>query len=237
MLRALALLLSLLPALARAETLRVAVASNFLPAAQEIAAIMTDEGWDVRLSGGATGALYAQIRHGAPFDLFLAADQARPAALEAEGRGTAQPYAVGRLVLWSADPALIGEDPVAALRGARVIAIANPDLAPYGRAGAEVLDALGLAQDAPLVMGQNIGQTAGLVATGNAPLGFLAAALTPVGGSRWDVPGDLHAPIRQDMIVLSPGPGAERFIAVLQSDEGRALLEDHGYDAPEAVTP
>lgn len=227
------------------ERVLVAVAANFAEAAEALApGFEAETGHDLALAVGSTGKLYAQIAAGAPFDVLLAADRARPARAEAEGLavpGTRFTYATGRLTLWSPDPARIGPDGPAALTApdAAHIALANPDLAPYGAAAAEALAALGLtaALEDRIVMGQNIGQTFALVATGNAELGFVAlsSVLSPrlaEKGSRWDVPADLYAPIRQDAVLLRHGAdnqGARAFLAYLQSDAARPLLARFGY--------
>lgn len=246
MLLALAALL-LLAGTARAGQVTVAVAANFAEPMETLAPRFEAEtGHEVTLVTGSTGKLYAQIVHGAPFDVLLAADMARPLRLAEEGLADPDSrftYAVGGLTLWSADPEAIGQDCLAALRQRdfRHLAIANPELAPYGEAAREVLTALGLWQavQAELVRGENIGQTFQLVATGNAELGFVARAqvLSPrnqIAGSRWDVPGELHAPIRQDAILLHRAidPGAARaFLAFLRSPEAQAVIEGFGYGA------
>lgn len=232
-----------------AETALVAVAANFSDAmAQLEPAFEAESGHALTVTTGSTGKLYAQIVHGAPFDVLLAADRARPAKLEAEGHavaGSRFTYAVGRLVLWSPDPARVAPGGIVALEeGAfRALAIANPDLAPYGQAARETLAALGL-EDAlrnRIVMGENVGQAFALVATGNAELGFVALsslrhARTNRAGSRWDVPADLHAPIRQDAVLLvraRENPTARAFLKFLRSDAARATIARLGYGANE----
>jgi len=195
------------------------------------------------LSIGSTGKLYAQIENGAPFDVLLAGDQDRPERLVASG--LADPtsrftYAVGRLTLWSADPERIPADGQHALRhGSFRLAIANPELAPYGAAARQTLQALGLYEQlrGRIVMAENIGQTHALVATGNAELGFLALSflLSPrntMTGSRWDVPDDLYAPIRQDAILLKramSNPAARDLLEFLRSSAARRAMADYGY--------
>lgn len=193
---------------------------------------------------GSTGKLYAQIVHGAPFDILLAADRRRPELLEQEGRavvGSRFTYAVGRLTLWSPDPARVATDGIETLRAGafRRLAIAHPELAPYGAAARETLTALGLldALGDRIVLGENIGQAHALVATGNAELGFVALSyvLSPrnrTPGSRWDVPRNLHAPIRQDAVLLVRSvdhAAARAFLDYLRSAEARAVLEGFGY--------
>lgn len=225
LLMALPVIFTIAPNLGLAEQLRIAAASNAAPLVTQIG---QDAGIDIALSTGSSGALAAQILHGAPFDMFLSADTDRPAQLAAAGKGTAQPYALGRLVLWSATPGQhLGPK---TLRSAKRVAIANPELAPYGAAAQQVLIALDAHPQQ--VMGQNIGQTTSMVATGNVALGLVAASLVPDYGSRWDVPADLYDPIRQDMITLIPSPEAAAFIAQLHSAEGRATLQRLGFEPP-----
>jgi len=237
--------LSLSPAGARAAEALAAVAANFAEVADDLAATFAQaSGHQLRTTTGATGKLHAQIVAGAPFHLFLSADAQTPARLEARGAGVAGTrftYAIGRLALWSADPGRIGADGRAALAAGtfRHLAIANPDLAPYGAAAREVLRALGLWETLRerIVMGQNIGQTHSMVATGNAELGFVALSAlvsprAPARGSRWEVPQDLFPAIRQDAILLRAGAdnaAARGFLAYLDTPEARRLIERHGY--------
>lgn len=229
----------------------VAVAANFLEPLRHLAAAFADDtGHVLRLSSGSTGQLYAQIVHGAPYDVFLAADRARPEKLERAGRavaGSRFTYAVGTLVLWSPDAARIGADPRAALTAPRLrhLAIANPELAPYGAAARETLRAMGLWDllSDRLVTGQNVAQAFQYVATGNAELGFVAFSqvLSPrnaQAGSRWKVPARLHAPIRQDAVLLLPGranPAARALLEYLRSPAARNIMRRFGYAAPAAA--
>lgn len=243
--RLLALLAALLlSATARAETATVAVAANFTAPAREIVAVFAAaSGHTVEISTGSSGAFYAQIVKGAPFDAFLSADAERPARLAAEGHGAPDSvftYAVGRLGLWSADPARVGGDGPAALRAPfRHLAIANPAVAPYGAAAREALERLGLwsAVEGRIVMGQDIGQTFQMAATGNAELGLVALSQTVseqgLKGSVWPVPADLHAPIRQDAILLARGAGnaaAQDFLAFLKAPAAVEIVRRYGYD-------
>lgn len=236
------LALLLLAAPANAETALVAVAANYAAAAEAQAeAFAAASGHTITLTTGATGKLYAQIGAGAPYDALLSADAATPARLEAEGKGVAGSrfgYATGALVLWSPDPAQIGPDPVASLDapGLRHLAIANPDLAPYGAAARETLQALGQweAMQGRLVMGENIGQTYSMVATGAAEAGFVAlsALLAEPGGSLWRVPQELFRPIRQEAVLLAHGAenaAAIGFLAWLKTPEAAAINARFGY--------
>ncbi len=226
------------------DTATVAVASNFRGVAAELARdFESGSPHRLRLVGGSTGKLYAQIVNGAPFDVFLAADEWRPRRLEDEGlavAGSGFTYATGRLCLWSADPARLDGDAADLLRRGdfRRLAIANPDLAPYGRAAREALEALDLwdAVADRLVMGENIGQAHALVATGNADIGLVA--LPQVGaagdGCRVPLPESLHEPIRQRAVLLEHGAGnraARAFLAYLGSPAARALIAAAGYAA------
>ena len=222
------------------RSVRVAVAANFTESAREIAAAFEREtGHRVLLSFGSTGQLYAQIAQGAPFEVFLAADEERPARAEAEGlavEGSRLTYARGRLVLFSMEEGRVRgpealEDPEV-----RRIALANPRTAPYGRAALETMRALDLeaALAGRQVIGTNVSQAQQFVRTGNAEIGFLALSqvLGRREGSRWLVPEELHAPIRQQAALLDPGrenPAARRFLAFLQSDAARAILRRRGY--------
>ncbi len=226
---------------AHAAEATVAVAANFTAPARTIGEQFAKAtGHAVVFSFGATGQLYAQISQGAPFDVFLAADAARPARAIEEGLAVPGPrftYATGRLVLYSADPARVrGAE---TLRGDfRRLAIANPATAPYGAAALETIDSLGVrAQvEGKIVQGANIAQTYQFVATGNADLGFVA--LTQVidrpGGAHWLVPETLHRPIAQDAVLLSHGddnPAARAFLDYLRGPQARATIEKFGYGA------
>jgi molybdate transport system substrate-binding protein len=240
-----ALCIAAMPLKAAAESALVAVAANFAEAAEALVLPFREaSGHDLQLTTGSTGKLYAQIVEGAPFDVMLSADAATPARLLDQGKaveGTSFTYAVGKLALWSSDASRIGEDGRAALEdpALRFVALANPDLAPYGVAAREVLESLGLwdALQPKIVMGQNIGQTHSMVATGAAEVGFVAlsAVMSPratVEGSRWDVPQDLFTPIRQDAVLLVHGAenaAARAFLAFLRTPEAAAVIEGFGY--------
>ena len=242
---ALALLLLTLALQSRADEVMVAVAANFAAPMKAIAADFERyTGHRAKLSFGGTGKLYAQIRNGAPFDVFLAADDTTPARLEAEGAavaGSRFTYAIGRLVLWSADEKTVdGKGDVLRQGSFANIALANPKLAPYGVAAVETLTALKLADalQPKFVMGENIGQTHQFVASGNALLGFVALSQVMkegklAGGSAWIVPADLHSPIRQDAVILARGrdnPAAAALARYLHSDKARAVIRAFGYD-------
>ncbi len=235
-----ALMAAAVPGAALAGQTTVAVAANFTDAAKEIAAaFVAATGHTAVLSFGSTGQLYAQISQEAPFDVFLAADDVRPAKAVEEGfavAGTDFTYAVGRLVLWSADPALVTGPQMLETAGFDRIAIANPETAPYGAAALETMSALGVRETLQdrIVQGTSIAQTFQFVETGNAELGFVALSqvVARQGGSRWDVPQDFHTPIAQDAVLLTKGAGNEAataFIDFLKGPEAAALIEAYGY--------
>jgi molybdate transport system substrate-binding protein len=241
-------LLSIVEAAIAAESddeLRLAVASNFAPAMKEIATRFTlQSGQPVIVIAGSTGKHYAQITHGAPYDIFFAAGSVRPARLADAEVGVADSlytYALGRLVLWSRQENLI--DPagtVPANKNFRHIAIANPKLAPYGQAAKEVLQQLDRwdSISSKLVRGENIAQTFQFVYSGNAELGFVARSQLlkssrPEIGSRWDVPDDMHTPIKQQAILLVDSEYARRFMDFMKSTQVREIILAYGYDLPD----
>ena len=227
---------------ARAAEVSVAVAANFTEPAKEIAAaFQKTTGNTLALSFGPSGGFYAQISHGAPFEVFLSADDERPKKLEADGfavPGTRFPYAVGRLVLYSRTPGLTdaGE---AALKSGRFerLAIADPAAAPYGEAAIETMRRLGVYEAIKLkvVQGASIAQAFQFVSTGAAEVGFVAQSQVVAlkGGSRWLVPERLHAPILQDAVLLKPGaadPAARAFLAFLRSPAAVTIIRRYGYE-------
>lgn len=231
-----------LPFAAHSAEVRVAVASNFAPALRALATqFEADSGHRVSIAVGSTGQHYAQIINGAPLDVFFAADERRPLALEANGHALADTgfvYAQGALVLWSPRPGLLGTGPEILRAGEfRFLAIANPRLAPYGRAAQETLTSLGLWEtlEPRLVRGANIAQTLQFVRSGNAEIGFIAAAQLPLldgSGSHWQVPQELHQPLRQRAAVLRATPATQAFIAFVQSPAGGQLIRAFGYTLP-----
>lgn len=225
-----------------ADEARVAVAANFTEAAREIGARFTGTtGHEVVFSFGSTGQLYTQITQDAPFEVFLAADQVRPAKAVEEGHavaGTRFTYATGRLVLFSRNGGLVKGEATLRSGDFSKLAIANPVTAPYGAAAVEAMKALGVhdALAGRIVQGTNIAQAYQFVATGNAELGFVA--LSQVArhdeGSRWIAPRTLHAPIAQDTVLLKRGagnPAAQAFIEFLKGPEAHVVIRNYGYDA------
>jgi len=229
---------------ALAEEVSVAVAANFAAPMQKLAAEFEQaSGHRLKLAIGSTGKFYAQIRAGAPFQLLLAADDETPARLEKEGlavAGSRFTYAIGRLVLWSPTAGFVdGRGEVLRSGGFAHLAIANPRLAPYGRAATETLGALGLsdALQGRVVMGESVGQAWQFVASGNAELGFVAYSQIHrdarlMDGSHWLVPERLHRPIRQDAAVLASGKDSAAVAALvgfLKSDAAKATIRAAGY--------
>ena len=234
-----------LSAAAQAEVVQIAVAANFTAPARALAEIFArTTGHEAKLSFGATGAFYTQIKNGAPFDILLAADDERPIRLEKEGDtvpGSRFTYAIGQLVLWSAKPGLVdGEGAVLKGGNFNKIAMANPKLAPYGAAAVETMDKLGLAAalTPKLVTGESIGQTYNFIATGNAELGFVALAQVLDGGklksgSMWVVPAKYHAPIIQDAVILkraAANPAAKAWMALMRSPNTQDFIRSYGYE-------
>lgn len=234
--------LCLTPACVLADAIRIAVASNFSQPAKEIAARYEQQsGQHLILSFGATGKHYAQIKHGAPFDVFFAADADHPRRLEEEGlavAGSRFTYARGRLVLWSAREGFVDKHGRILMTAQfSRLAIANPQLAPYGRAAQEVLQAKGLwhTMRHRVVRGENIGQTYQFVRSGNAKLGFVAYSQIKrsnqaITGSYWLVPQALYQPIEQQVIMLRDNSAIRAFIAYVQSPQVQTIIRSYGYD-------
>ena len=230
---------------AYAEEALVAVASNFVGIASVLEADFeraTEH--ELTITSGSTGKLFAQIVHGAPYDVFLAADRQRPRRLVEQGyavEGSQRTYANGRLTLMASlgdERATDASDAVTRLKQGDFdrLAIANPDLAPYGRAAQEVLRHLGIADEVSsrVVRGENIGQTYALVSTGNADLGFVARAQRPTQAhSVWSIPSSMHSPIRQDLVLLDrakDNEAARAFVAFLEIPAARARISAAGYE-------
>lgn len=242
LLSASALLVSTLSA--HAAEVQVAVAANFTAPMQKIAAAFErDTGHRALVSFGATGKLYAQVVNGAPFEVFLAADERAPARLANEGHALAESrftYAIGRLVLWSPKEGYVDRAGEVLRRGEfRHLAIASPKTAPYGAAAMEVLARMGLtdALRGKLVTGENISQTYQFVFTGNAELGFVALSQVSEdgrlkSGSAWEVPAELHAEMRQDAVILAKGrdnPAAAALVEYLKGETAAAIIRAYGY--------
>jgi len=238
------LLALILPGAGRTEdVVTIAVASNFAATAAELAeSFSVATGINVRTSSGSTGKLYAQVLNGAPYEVFLAADGVRPAMLARAGLGQ-EPfvYAIGALVLWSADVSLRGRDCFEVLRQGeyRRLALANPATAPYGAAAREFLIGAGLwdSVNQNAVYGENIAQTLQFVATGNATLGLVARSQLLIDGlpptsCSWPVPVSAHQGLEQQAVLLSDTANARRYAAFLQSEAAREIIRRHGYEVP-----
>jgi molybdate transport system substrate-binding protein len=229
---------------AHADEVQVAVAANFTAPIQAIAAdFEKDTGHKLVASYGATGQFYTQIKNGAPFEVFLAADDSTPAKLEKEGdtvAGSRFTYAVGTLALWSAKEGYVDDQgEVLKANQYQHLSIANPKAAPYGLAATEVLDKLKLteATKPKIVEGQNISQAYQFVSTGNAELGFVALSQIykdgkVTSGSAWIVPSNLYSPIKQDAVVLAKGKdnaAAKALMDYLKGPKAAAIIKSFGY--------
>ena len=231
---------------ALADEARVAVAANFSrPAEMLVEQFELLQPHEIELVFGSSARFYAQVQNGAPFDAFLSADREKPRLLTEEGLAAAdslRTYAIGRLVFWTAEPSLAVTSESLTANADGKIALANPRLAPYGLAAREAIDNLGLGEQLAdsLIMGENISQAYQFVATGNAPLGFVA--LSQVGrngaieqGSGWLVPAELHSPIRQYAVLLDEeNAAAAAFLEFLRSPEARRIIYSFGYTMDDA---
>ena len=232
------------PRLVIAESLTIAVASNFADTAKHLVEeFEMNSGHEAQLILGSSGRFFAQISNGAPFDIFLSADREKPSALVEAGLARPESrftYAIGRLALWSRDEMLVsGDVSVLQTDSFRKVAIANPRLAPYGKAAREVLNEYGLYNElsARLVQGENIAQAFQFVFTGNAELGFVSLSQVMKGGalasgSAWIIPENLHLPIRQDAVILTNAVSAgatEAFMNFMKTPRSRAIIASYGY--------
>ncbi|WP_228732740.1 molybdate ABC transporter substrate-binding protein [Pseudomonas sp. P42] len=229
---------------AQADEVQVAVAANFTAPIQAIAAdFEKDTGHKLVAAYGATGQFYTQIKNGAPFEVFLSADDTTPEKLEREGdtvKGSRFTYAVGTLALWSAKDGYVdSKGEVLKKNEYQHLSIANPKTAPYGLAATQVLEKLKLteATKTKIVEGQNITQAYQFVSTGNAELGFVALSQIykegkVTSGSAWIVPASLHDPIKQDAVILSKGKdnaAAKALVEYLKGPKAAAVIKSYGY--------
>ena len=229
---------------AQAAEVQVAVAANFTAPIQAIAAdFEKDTGHKLVAAYGATGQFYTQIKNGAPFEVFLSADDSTPQKLESEGdtvKGSRFTYAIGTLALWSAKEGYVdGKGQVLKDNQYQHLSIANPKAAPYGLAATQVLAKLGLSDKVKdkLVEGQNITQAYQFVSTGNAELGFVALSQIykdgkVSSGSAWIVPAQMHDPIKQDAVILNKGkdnPAARALVDYLKGPKAAAIIQSYGY--------
>ncbi|OUS10426.1 molybdate ABC transporter substrate-binding protein [Gammaproteobacteria bacterium 53_120_T64] len=234
---------------AQAEQVTAAIAANFAGTIRQLKPLFEREtGHRLVSSFASSGTLFAQIHNGAPFDVFLSADEQRPQQLIDDQLAIADSafiYATGLLVLWSSQPELV--DPRGDVlraghwreKGIRHIALANPKTAPYGRAALQTLKAMHLlnASKPYRVTGQNIAQTFQFVASANAQLGFIAktqllALPENERGSTWRVPELMYSPIRQQAVMLTRGRdnrAAEAFLRFLQSPQTQKMISARGY--------
>lgn len=223
----------------------VAVAANFTEPVKEIAEQFKEKtGHTATLSFGATGNFYNQIKNGAPFEVFLAADTARPTKTVEEGyavKGTEFTYAIGTLVLWSSKEGLVKGEETLTDKAINHISYCNPDAAPYGKASVETMQSLKISDKIKdkLVEGQNISQAYQFVKTGNAEIGFVALSqvINEKGGSSWVVPQKYYNPIRQDAVLLKTGEkneAAKAFMDFLKGPEAATIIKKYGYALPEA---
>ncbi|MFS2158889.1 molybdate ABC transporter substrate-binding protein [Pseudomonas sp. Pseusp122] len=227
-----------------ADEVQVAVAANFTAPIQAIAKdFEADTGHKLVAAYGATGQFYTQIKNGAPFEVFLAADDTTPAKLEQEGdivKGSRFTYAVGTLALWSAKDGYVDDKGEVLKKNAyQHLSIANPKAAPYGLAATQTLARLGLteATQAKIVEGQNITQAYQFISTGNAELGFVALSQIykdgkVTSGSAWIVPANLYEPIKQDAVILNKGKdnaAAKALVEYLKGPKAAAVIKSYGY--------
>ena len=239
-----ALITSFTVGTACADDVQVAVAANFTAPIQAIAKdFEKDTGHKLIAAYGATGQFYTQIKNGAPFEVFLAADDSTPEKLEKEGEtvpGSRFTYAVGTLALWSAKDGYVDPEGQVLKEGTyQHLAIANPKAAPYGLAATQVLEKMGLTEKVKdkLVEGQNITQAYQFVSTGNAQLGFVALSQIykdgkVSSGSAWIIPEALHDPIKQDAVILKKGannPAAKALTEYLKGPKATAIIKSFGY--------
>ncbi|MDI2142508.1 MULTISPECIES: molybdate ABC transporter substrate-binding protein [unclassified Pseudomonas] len=228
----------------QADEVQVAVAANFTGPIQAIAAdFEKDTGHKLVAAYGATGQFYTQIKNGAPFEVFLSADDTTPEKLEKEGdavKGSRFTYAIGTLALWSAKEGYVDAKGDALKKNEyQHLSIANPKTAPYGLAATQVLEKLKLtdATKAKIVEGQNITQAYQFVSTGNAELGFVALSQIykdgkVSSGSAWIVPASMHDPIKQDAVILNKGKdnaAAKALVDYLKGPKAAAVIKSYGY--------
>ncbi len=221
-----------------ADTIRIAVASNFYPTLTRLIQVLSKESrHEFDVISGSTGILYAQIENGAPFDIFMAADVLRPSLLDAHGLiepGSRRTYAIGQLALWAPDStSRVDKDFLLAFKGR--LAIANPDIAPYGIAAKTLLQRMGLSQ-LQLVRGNNVAQTFQFVQTGNAKAGLIALSQAIHSKIKakffWTVTHNYYEPIEQQMVVITHSPGSIEFTGFLTSETAIHILINDGYQLP-----
>jgi molybdate transport system substrate-binding protein len=238
------ILLSAFTLCLEAKPVQVAVAANFSKTMQSLVTeFEKNYDYQIALSFGSSGKFYAQIKQGAPYELFFSADQAKPEVLQQEGlvvAGSRFTYAIGRLVVWTVRPDFANKIEIKLKYGAfNKLAIANPKLAPYGAATLQVLSHLGLIDDtqARWVRGENIAQTYQFVHSGNADLGFVALSQllgrkNMIEGFYWLVPDNMHQPIKQDVVLLkraAQSQGAKTFLDFIHTEKAQTIIAEYGY--------
>lgn len=232
---------------AESKPVQVAVAANFSHTMKSLVSEFQKKSeFEIALSFGSSGKFYAQIKQGAPYDLFFSADQAKPEALYKAGlvvESSRFTYAMGRLALWSAQPDFLNKIESKLKQGAfNKLAIANPTIAPYGAAALAVLKHLSLVEStqSKWVRGENVAQTYQFVHTGNADLGFVALSQL-LGSDRfekipkgayWLVPQTLHYPIKQDVVLMQTAAnsqGANAFLDFMHTAKAQIIMSKFGY--------
>ncbi len=237
--------------LALAEEITIAAASDLNFAFKELVTVYEKTtSTHVKLTLGSSGNFFAQIKNGAPFDLYFSADIAYPRKLEDAGLtvpGSLYQYAVGRIVLWARHDSHIDVTKgFEALRDSTVnkIAIANPKHAPYGRAAVAAMEHFQVYDDVKhkLVLGENISQAAQFIESGACEIGVIALSLALVPpmkakGRYWEVPADAHPPLEQGAVILKSskhGESANQFLTFLKGVEGQSILKRYGFVVPES---
>ena len=224
-----------------ADTLRIAVAANFYPTLSKIKQLFEKEHNDrLEIIRGSTGKLYAQIIHGAPYDIFMAADIRRPKILEEKNliiKQSRLTYAIGQLALWSTKNK---NDAWSSLKTNQFnkLAIANPKTAPYGQATVDVMKHLKIYQKFKhkLVYGENIAQAFQFVQSGSADLGFVAYShVKPLANNIWVADKTSHSSLEQQLVILSSTKNpilATQFIQYVQREDVKELIRQQGYETP-----
>jgi molybdate transport system substrate-binding protein len=232
---------------ARAEQISIAAAADLKPCLDDIVAVFKKEhgGSTIEVTYGSSGNFATQIREGAPFDLYFSADIDYPRQLQKDGLTASDtiPYAVGRIVIWSAavDASKLTLEDLARSDIGKV-AIANPQHAPYGKRAEEALRASGVWEkiQSKLVLGENIAQTAQFVQSGNAQVGIIALSLarSPAladKGRYYLIPDTLHKPLQQAFVIAKHGasnPLAKAFAEFVSTPQSRAIMMKYGFALP-----
>ena len=229
---------------AQAAEIKVAVASNFANVLKEIAVeFQKDTGHQLAITPGATGKFYAQTSNGAPFDVFLSADDETPSKLAKEGKAIAATqftYAIGRLALWSQLPDMVDKNAdILKTDKFKFLAVANAKVAPYGQAAVMTMQKLGVLTklEPRIVQGESISQTYQFVSTGNAQLGFVALSQIVENGkiksgSAWIVPEEMHDPLKQDAVVLQSCKHisvCQSLLDYLKTEKAKKIMASYGY--------